>query len=554
MAIIMDMGRMGIDFLSTNVKKYDAFFVLIKNAVSILLLVGYHDAARAFNLAIEPFSYNITVTPSVSAQEIYSDNINLAPSGKEKGAFVTDISPGISIIGQSARSQLNLNYRMQNLYNAGGNNELTTSNQLQYNSHNTFIQNRLFLDSQSSISQQNLNSERIANDNISGAVGSTTVSTFGLSPYWTPQFGNYASGSLRVNFNTVTTDAASSNKTGSATTSGISDSMTLAELIQLNSGSEFQRFNWSLSHNNTNNYRDNAGKVGSSGDVKFQNSMATIRTSIHQYFNLFVNGGYSNNSFQTKNNQNTNGLSYTFGGQWTPSQFYSVEVGIGNNNHITVNVAPIQRLTWATTFRKNDIGLNSGKTWQTALNYHTSHSTWSLTHDNDTTTAQEILLQQRTFNVQDSAGNTIFDPVTNQAIQRSISLPTLTNDVIVRQKWNFSASYNTGKSTIGANAFNEDRTFELTGNTQTVKGISATWDWQFATKTSAYVRPLWQQTEGGVTNSKSDRYDFTVGINESITQNINGKLEFRHLNQLSDLNLANDYQENRATASLFMRY
>jgi hypothetical protein len=269
---------------------------------------------------------------------------------------------------------------------------------------------------------------------------------------------------------------------------------------------------------------------------------------------VFVNGGYSNNSFQTKNNQNTNGLSYTFGGQWTPSQLYSVEIGGGNNSHITVNIAPIQRLKWITTFRKNDIGLNSGKTWDTALNYNTSHTNWSLTHTNDTTTAQEILLQQRTFNVQDSGGNTIFDPDTNQAIQRSISIPTLTNDVIVRKKWNFAASYNTGKSTISANAFNEDRSFELTGNTQTVKGLSATWNWQFASKTSAYVRPLWQQTEGGVTNSKNDRYDFTMGINESITRNINGKLEFRHLNQMSDLNLANDYQENRATASLFMRY
>ncbi len=533
-------------------KKRNAFLFSVKY-VSFIFLLNYHGCVHAFNLAIEPFTYNITVQPSVSVQEIYSDNINLAPSGREKSAFVTEVSPGISIVGQSARSQLNLNYRMQNLYNAGGNNDLKTSNQLQYNSHNTFIQNSLFLDSQSSISQQNISSDRIANDNISGGVGgSTTVSTFGISPYWTPQFGNYASGILRLDLNTVTTDTAFSNNTNATLSpvNAISDSMTLVEVIQLNSGSEFQRVNWSLSHNNSTSYRDK------SSDVKFQNSNALVRTYINQYFNVFVDAGYSNNDFQQtiKSNKNKNGLSYTFGGQWIPSQFYSVEIGGGNNSHITVNISPMQRLTWVTTFRNNDIGLNSGKTWQTALNYHSSHSTWSLTHDNETTTVQEILLKQRIFNEQDAAGNIVLDPVTNQAVQRAISIPSLTNDVIERQKWNFSSSYNTGKSTVSASAFNEDRSFQLTGKTQTVKGISAIWNWQFASKTSAYLQPLWQQTEGGTTNSKNNRYDFTIGINESISNGINGKLEFRHLNQLSDLNNTNSYQENRATASLFMRY
>lgn len=532
---------MVIDFV-TRKGTFNTLSSFIKYASFIIL--GYSHFAHAFNLRIEPLTYDITATPSISTQEIYSDNINLAPSGKEQSAFVTDISPGISIIGQSARSSLNLNYKMQNLYNAGGNNDLKTLNQLQYNSKTALIQNVLLLDSQSSISQQNTSSNNAINDNISGGAGSTTVTTFGLSPYWLPRFGNYANGSVRVNFNTVSTDKSLNNQN---TTNALSDTKTLAEIIQLNSGSEFQQINWNLNHNNSVNYRDNGD------DVKFQNSNMLVRTYINQYFNVFVNGGYSNNSFKTNTNSSQNGTFYTFGGQWKPSQLYSVEVGGGNNSHITISVAPINRLTWTTTFNNNSVGLNSGKTWQTALNYQTSHSNWSLTHENDTTTAQEILLQQKIFNVQDGAGNTIFDPVTNQAIQRAINIPTLTNDVIVRQKWDFSTSYTTGKSTINLNAFNEDRSFQRTATNQVVKGISATWNWQFASKTSAYVRPLWQQTDSGL-NSKNDRYDFTIGINESITSQINGKLEFRHLNQITDLSSTNSYQENRATASLFMRY
>lgn len=543
----MDMDCMGIDVVFVKRRVFNAFSLSIRY-IGIVYLLSYHEQVYAFN---------VTMRPSVSTQEIYSDNINLLQSGNEKSAFVTEVSPGISIIGRSARSTLNLNYRMQNLYNAGGNNGIKIANQLQYNSHNTFIPNRLFLDSHSSISQQNINSSQVANDNISGSGNSTNVSTFGVSPYWTPRFGNYANGSLRLNFDTVTTDSSSNNNSNSSL-NAISDTVNLAEIIQLNSGSEFQRIKWNLSHNNTENYR-----LGSD-DVKFQNTDAIVRTYLNQYFNVFARGGYSKNSFQSTTTTNKNGLFYTFGGQWKPSQYYSIEAGAGNNSYVTVAISPMQRLNWITTFRNNSIGLNSGKTWQTALKYRTRQSTWALTHDNDTITVQEILLQQQVFTVQDSFGNDIIDPVTNQSVQRAINLPTLTNEVIVRKKWDFSVSFNTGKSIIGANAYNEDRVFQTSGNNQIVRGVSATWNWQFASKTSAYIRPLWQQTDRGM-DIKDDRYDILIGVNRSITSHINGKLEFRHVNQSSDnnaninafqpLNLnANNYQENRATASLFMRY
>ncbi len=541
------MAYMGINVTFVKKRTFTAFSLSIRYAWIVCAL--YHDHAYAFDMK---------VTPSVSTREIYSDNVNLAQPGYEKGAFVSEVSPGVSIIGRSARSTLNLNYRMQNLYNASGNNGIKTSNQLQYNSHNTFIQNKLFLDSHSTLSQQNISINQIANDNISGSGNGTTVSTFGMSPYWTPHFGDYANGTLRLNFDTITTNkGASSNSPGSSVNT-ISDTINVSEIIQLNSGTEFQRVNWHLSHNNTDNYRVN------SSDVKFQNTDAIIRFYINNHFNILTRGGYSKNTFQSTTNTNENGFSYAVGGQWKPSQYFNIEVGGGNNSYVTVGISPMQRLNWNTTFRKNSIGLNSGKTWQTALNYRTRQSNWALTHDNDTTTTQEILQQQQVFTIQDSSGNTVIDPVTSQAVQRAINLPTLTDEVIVRKKWNFSASFNTGKTTLGANAYNEDRTFQLTGTSQIVRGLGATWNWQFASKTSAYVRPLWQQTDKGM-NAKDNRYDLLVGISRSINSHINCNLEFRHVDQSSDNSgntnafqplgsNTNNYQENRATASLFMRY
>jgi len=542
----MDMESMDIDVTFVKKRIFNAFSLFIRCASIVCVLS--HQA----------YAFDVTIRPSVFTQEIYSDNINLSQSGHEKSAFVTEVSPGVSIIGRSALSTLNLNYRMQNLYNAGGNKGITTANQLQYNSHNTFITNRLFLDSRSSISQQNTNINQQANDNISGSGNSTTVSTFGVSPYWTPHFGNYANGNLRLNFDTLTTGS-SSNSNSSSSLNTISDTVTVGEIIQLNSGTEFKRVNWNLSHNNTENYRSGGN------DVKFQNSNAIVRTYLNKYFNVFARGGYSNNSFRSTTNTNNNGLFYTFGGQWKPSQYYSIEAGAGNNSYVTVNISPMQRLSWNTTFRKNAIGLNTGKTWQTALNYRTRQSTWALTHDNDTTTVQDILLQQ-----QSATGNTRLDAAANQSVQRPISNPTFSDEVIVRKIWNLSTSYNTGKSTVSASAYNQDRVSQVSGDKQIVRGLSATWNWQFASRTSAYIRPGWQQTDStassvAATNSKSNRYDLAIGLNRSITTRLNGRLEFRHVNQTSDSNTntngsqpldlnTNGYQENRATASLFMRY
>ena len=214
---------------------------------------------------------------------------------------------------------------------------------------------------------------------------------------------------------------------------------------------------------------------------------------------------------------------------------------------MTVNLSPTRRLSWVTTYRENDIGLNSGQTWQTALNYRTRRSNWTLSHNNDTTTTQAILLQQQQVTVDINP-----DPLVIQPVQFLVNIPTLTNEVIVREMWNLSGSYYSGKSSVGASAFIEDRDFQVTSQKEKVRGLSANWNWQFASRTSAYLAPRWQQIDRA-NATKDDRYDVAVGLNRSITRHLNGRLEFRHLDQRSDITV-NNYQENRATASLFMRF
>ena len=544
---------------------------LIVSAVSIYILFYYPQS----------YALSWTINPFVQAQEIYSDNIKLQRSGKEQGAFVTALNPGVSISAQSARSNLNFNYRMQNLYNAGGDNGITIFNQLQSNSHNIFIPNKLFLDSYSTIGQQNINNNRLGADNINGSANSTNVYNFGLSPYWTPRFANYAYGTARLNINTIATSGSNNSplitNIDNNQNNTLSDSVNLVETINLNNGSYFQRVNWNLSFNNNENHRIN------NPNVSFQNYNARVGTAINQKFSVFTQGGYSNNNFQSNSGDNNTGFYYTVGGQWQPNQRYSLTAGGGNNSFVTVYISPMQRLNWTTTYSYNAVGTNfgqysgtsgvngggnSGSNWQTALNYRTRRSTWSLTHTNNTTTSQQILAQNQIFPTQNQSGDQIANVVPDPRI---INNPNLNNEVIITKNWNFSVSFNTGKSTLSGNAYLNDYSYpysntNLSNTNQKLIGVSGTWNWNFASQTSAYLRPQWQMNDNQGSINNNQYYTVSIGVNHSITSNLNGVLEFRHVNQtgrggtdnsllLNNLSgLVNDYQENRATASLFMRF
>jgi len=513
-----------------------------------------------------------TLNPTLQAQEIYSDNITLAPSGRQQGAFVEAINPGIMITGQSALSSMNLNYRMQNLYNAGGANKLNSYNQLLSSTHSTFIPNTLFLNSTSSISQQNINNNQIGASNINGSNNSSNVYSFGIAPTWTPHISNYANGSFQLNANTI---GISSNASSSSNSSlaPISNTLNLTETIALNSGSYFQRLRWNLAFNNNESF------VASGQNVSYQNSSVRVSVPINSYFNIFSQGGYSNTNYQSSIRSSNNGAYYTAGGQWQPNEHFSVTVGAGNNSYVTVFISPISRLIWTTTYSDNAVGTsfgqslntgsgatlstnsappsdiggngNTGKNWQTALHYRAPSSTWSLTHTNTTTTSQQILAQNQLL------VNSASNPGPNQYI---INNPILTNNVIVSTAWNLSVSFNPGKSSITINAYDQDYSYlNSNGNNQKVIGVTGNWNWPFASKTNLYIRPTWQTIANqGSTNSQY--YQTIVGINRAITPTLNAVLEFQHMNHLSDINTINElnpingYQENRVTATLFMRF
>lgn len=476
--------------------------------------------------------------PRLSIDEIYSDNVNLSHSDK-KSALVTEINPGITLTGTSSVSRFDLNYTLQSLYNAGGDGGLDINHQLQMDTNYEFVTDRLFMDSSSSISQQNISNRQISNDNISGDDTSTTVSTFQLSPYWTPHFKNFADGLFRVTYNRVSTDGGNN---------ALSDTNSYSQNFSLNSGSDFSYISWSLLFNNSTQSN------GDGEDVDFQDSEALIRYALGRELSLFARAGHSNNSFASNSDSNKNGVTYTFGGQWKPSHRFRLEAGYGNNSFITVEISPFSRLNWITTYSNNDIGLNTGDTWNTSLNYRTKRSTWNLNYNEETITTQSLLLNRETFIRTINVTNPNNNQNTPIDLQFERSLPTLTDEVFITKRLDLSVSFNTGKSTLSGNAFRTIRNFELSGEKETVTGVSGNWNWNYSRRTSTILRSSWQKTESdGVDSFSDNRFDISFRVTRNILSRLNGNIQYQYTNQTSDDN-SNSYSENRITAGLSLRF
>lgn len=501
------------------------------------------------------YAFDWQLRPNLSMSEIFSDNLNLSANAKKSG-FVSEVSPSLSLYGQSPWSNFNLNYRLQGLYNAGGRDAVDINHQLQMSSLYQAIRNTFFIETSSSISQQNLSNAFIATDNISGNGNRTQVKNFSISPYLTPHFGQYGSGLFKVGYNRVSFD--NSNNSNNAQVSPllnnlISDSETFSRQARLSSGSYFNRVNWNL------NYSAQDQNRVSGNDVRFEQYMADARYYVNSKFNVFAQGGEENNHYQTLNNNIKNGFFYTVGGQWSPSRWYSIEAGVGNNDHVTVQYNPSQNLTSNITYQYKSVGLNTGSSWNANLNYRAAQGSLGFKYFQDTTTVQQMLIEQGVivngqFVQLTPAQLALFSQ--NNLGSFITSSANFVDDVIVRKRGDLTFAYQTGKSSYNASVYNERRTYSLSTNQDTIYGVSGSWQWQFESRLSFFLQPLWQSTEGIVPNK---RYDVAMGLTRSIPINLgrptqmNTRLELRHIEQMSN-NAGFDYTENRATANFFVQF
>ncbi|MEE9476998.1 MAG: TIGR03016 family PEP-CTERM system-associated outer membrane protein [Roseateles sp.] len=148
------------------------------------------------------------VRPRLSVMETWTDNLRLSDRDKD-AAFVTAISPGISIVRNSGALRGSLDYTLSGIAYLKSDQPSRVQNSLQASGQAELIERRLVVDLSASIGQQSASAFGLQSTPTLGSQGGIStlananrreVGTLNISPLWRANLGSLARLDLRGNF------------------------------------------------------------------------------------------------------------------------------------------------------------------------------------------------------------------------------------------------------------------------------------------------------------------------------------------------------------------
>jgi len=184
--------------------------------------------AQAQDQAQAAASHGTTVTPSFSAQETLTNNVNLSATDPRWDA-ITQVSPGISLSSRSGRVRGSLAYTANALAYARDSSRNTIQNALTAAGNAEVIENHGFVDANAGISQQAISAfgtqssgTGLLNNN------STEVYTASVSPSLRGHLGSAVDAQARVTWSaTHASSTDTGNSTGMSAVAGLSGGRSL---------------------------------------------------------------------------------------------------------------------------------------------------------------------------------------------------------------------------------------------------------------------------------------------------------------------------------------
>lgn len=487
------------------------------------------------------------IQPRLTVSETYTDNArygggigSFGGGGRLKGGgeFITRISPGVNITGNSRRFNTNVNYVMENLVYAR-NAQYRLRNHLNANAFAELFKDHLFVDGQASISQQNaflFGPQTLDNANLSGNL--RNVYNWSISPYTRQRFKNFATGEVRYIHGEV-----------SSNTSRFSSSSADTVAVFLNSGSAFRTLGWGLNYSHSSIDRKYSGSnIASLSSISLERSTASLQYIVNSRFNLIGTGGYERNSFISIRGR-TSSPFWTVGFSWNPSKRTKVAASGGRRFF--------------------------GNTYAASVDHRTRSSVWNLAYVEDIST----------FGGQSLSGGSILSgamlgdlfsglqggsDLLSQGLPLSFSDPNnfLTNRLFLLRRLHGSLALNGKKNSLifrgyyySRKSFTPDEEDAdligmnnaiLTRNTKQVGG-NVLWNHRLSPRTNANVNFGYIRTYYDETNQKDDNIIVSTGVNKQFTSNTSGSIMYSHLRRESDRNNGS-YSSNIITATLNMNF
>ena len=175
------------------------------------------------------------VNPSIALDLTHTDNVRLQANGESD--FITRVSPGIRIQGQSARAKANIDFKLQQISYAQSEGRDRLQRQLNGTGTIELVEDWLFLDMSGRIARQAISAfaaPASGSDSINGNMIETT--TYEVSPYIKGRLGSAAKYQLRFGNTQV-----------SASAGPMRDTTIQSIQADLSGTTSFSRLDWGVS-------------------------------------------------------------------------------------------------------------------------------------------------------------------------------------------------------------------------------------------------------------------------------------------------------------------
>ena len=464
------------------------------------------------------------ITPRFSIDGSVTDNVLGANEGGEEGDAFTILQPGFSITNRGGRSRLDMSYGLS-LDRYVDRTELNSENHdLTAIGSYDVIRDQVSIDARAGIT-------RVVTDRT-GAISATDRNlgsnqtetlTYSLSPSWVTGFSNVAVSNLTYSFGQTIFEPFGSDDdaTGTATSSGGSDS-TINELsYNLSSGRLFSRLGWTWSSNFVRTGQEGGSETDSA------NSDATLSYTVNRFvtpraavgYERFRGGGDSNDF---------SGVTWSVGLRATPGPRTDIDLEYGRQfddtsiqGTATFRVTPTINLTASAThrFSVQQAQINDG--------------------------LQNIAVDED-GNFIDATTGLPFDP-NGSAVDLSE-----VNNVVRTKTYNLAMSGARGRNNYGVTAGLTDQSNNASGRDTMTLSSSVTYGRSLSPNAGLNLSASISSTEDSSTTDTTT-YNFQAGLNYVLGSNLSGSASYSYVQR--DSSTANsDLMENVITARLLVTF
>ncbi|NHZ97194.1 TIGR03016 family PEP-CTERM system-associated outer membrane protein [Massilia sp. CCM 8734] len=500
-------------------------------------------AALAALLAAPSARAEWRFTPTVDLRETYTDNVALSRAEDAKSRFVTELTPGFTLLNRGPRLKASANYQLH--YYAfdddGVEGVRHAQSQLRTDVRATVIDDLLFLDADGAIGQQPVSAfGPQVNGNGYASANRANVKTWRVSPYLLHRFGNSATAAVRY-----THDAVDAGRTGFGDSTG--DVLTM----NLNSGRAFRRLGWGLQYS----LQRVDDSIAPESSVKMVS--ANTRYRLGEDLNLTASAGYDEYDYQS-DGEPTKGRFWQGGVEWTPGPRTSLVAGAGKRYY--------------------------GNTYNLQALHRSRRSVWSINYSDSVTTTRSQLLLPATIDTATMLDRLFIAQIPDAAARaqavdayiRATGLPAaladsinyFSNRFILQKQLQASVAFNTARTTLILSAFDSRREglsliqtdSLLTGpasarlnDDTTQRGGSAMWNMRLTSRSAINASWISSRQESNGTGIASKNSALRLAVTRQFSPKVRGAFEARRVSGTT-ADQAASYRENALTASLSLQF